>query len=680
MSRHATFNIPVSDDTLYNDAYVTWLMHFDGPQGSAYAIDYSRKRNGPVVISNGTISAGGKFGPTSLALNSQNGLCYSPVNLDNSFNLSDNDFTIDWWEYCHDNTVARPSFEWDTLGIVYVPMLVGWGTDALYFYASNDQATWNLAASLPMGNRQVGAWCHRAIVRKGGTFYTFQNGILQGTQAVGGNGVFNICTYGPCLGAWTNPGGYAYMYGHIDEFRVSNGIARWTANFTPPNAQYGPEPDLNTVLLMHFDNLADSSQYKRGLATASGGAVISSITPTPFGGAFSLYLNRAAQCYISYPDHAHWVIGTQDFTADAWVYISDYPAAGDNYGIITQMDGAGDYSNRHLMLYINSDGAVVSDANNAGVQVYFTGSPGAAVPFNTWTHVAVVRNGTAVQIYVNGTLRSGFAIPAGTSFKDYTGPLRIGGMGDAGENRFKGYIDEVRFVIGKALWTAEFTPPAELLPLNPDKTVLLLHFDGNFNDSSRERQVVQKATAVIDIQQKKFGTAAALFGGNNLCYVPTAPASMNFGAGDFTIDCWFRDSGPLGTNRGLFGRCHPNLTELTCGALLGTDNRMQCWFGKTGSDWVTQGVVGVHDVTQNVWHHWAVTRQNGVFRSYLDGILDAGPNDYGNFPIYVSTWSFVIGAIGNNTNYWTGYIDEFRITMGRALWTANFTPPIQPGS
>jgi hypothetical protein len=81
-----------------------------------------------------------------------------------------------------------------------------------------------------------------------------------------------------------------------------------------------------------------------------------------------------------------------------------------------------------------------------------------------------------------------------------------------------------------------------------------------------------------------------------------------------------------------------------------------------------------------VWHHWAVTRQNNAFRSYLDGVLDAGPNDYGAFPIYVSTWSFVIGAIGNNTNYWTGYIDEFRVTKGKALWTANFTPPAQPGN
>jgi len=241
-------------------------------------------------------------------------------------------------------------------------------------------------------------------------------------------------------------------------------------------------------------------------------------------------------------------------------------------------------------------------------------------------------------------------------------------------------MDELRITKGKALWTANFTPPAEPAPINPDKTVLLLHFDGNFKDSSQERQVVQQSTAVIDIQQKKFGTAAALFGGSNLCYVPTTPASLNFGVNDFTIDCWIRDSGALGTNRGLFGRCSPGLVDLTCGALLGTDNRMQCWFGKTGTDWVVQGVVGIHDVTQNAWHHWAVTRQNGVFRSYLDGILDAGPNDYGNFPIYVSTWSFVIGAIGNNANYWTGYVDEFRITMGRALWTANFTPPIQPGS
>jgi len=125
--------------------------------------------------------------------------------------------------------------------------------------------------SVPMGTRQMNTWAHRALVRKGGYFYTFENGVLKAQAAVGGSGVFNIATYGPCVGCWPRSDGYYYFWGYIDEFRVSNGIARWTANFTVPVVgTYVPDPDMNTVLLMHFDDLTDASQYKRGAIQTAG--------------------------------------------------------------------------------------------------------------------------------------------------------------------------------------------------------------------------------------------------------------------------------------------------------------------------------------------------------------------------------------------------------------------------
>jgi hypothetical protein len=41
--------------------------------------------------------------------------------------------------------------------------------------------------------------------------------------------------------------------GYIDELRISKGIARWTANFTPPAAPY-TEADSYTKLMFHFDS------------------------------------------------------------------------------------------------------------------------------------------------------------------------------------------------------------------------------------------------------------------------------------------------------------------------------------------------------------------------------------------------------------------------------------------
>ena len=42
------------------------------------------------------------------------------------------------------------------------------------------------------------------------------------------------------------------MNGYLDEFRLSKGIARWTANFTPPNRPYST---LNDEFVTDLDNL-----------------------------------------------------------------------------------------------------------------------------------------------------------------------------------------------------------------------------------------------------------------------------------------------------------------------------------------------------------------------------------------------------------------------------------------
>jgi hypothetical protein len=684
MSNRLGFKIS-QDDTRYNDAYVTWLAHFDTVAGTlpaaTYIVDHSAKQNGRIALSDncqfGASTGIGGAGTSIYFPN--NALAYSPVNIDNSFNLSDNDFTIDWWEYAVGDTgVYHPSFVWDTLGNIYSPMLVGWGDNtALYFYASNDAATWNLAAAVPMGTRQMNTWAHRALVRKSGYFYTFENGVLKAQAAVGGSGVFNIATYGPCLGCWPRSDGYYYFWGYIDEFRVSNGIARWTANFSLPAAAspsvlYKPDPDLATVLLMHFDSSwADASQYKRGAASTFAGLTFS-IAQSKFGRISARF--DGLDDYMSFPDNVHWTIG-DDYTIDLWLRPEAIPAAGQAGCILSHLAG-----NSGWIFMLLSDGSVTFLQRNTGGDYSVYGST--LLVINNWYHIAFVRAAQVSKVYINGVGGTPLTTPV---FSAPNASALFAGMWGAGTSYpFKGFMDELRITYGKALWTADFTPPTDVHGATGEKTVLLLHFNGDVKDSSPKRQVVQKATALLSTAQSKFGGSSAIFSGGQLCYVPTAPADLNFGYEDFTIDFWFYSTGAAGTNRALFGRCNPSLGELAIGCYIGTANRLVCSFGKTGdttgTEWLAQMTYGKVDVTQNTWHHYAVMRRNNVFSQYLDGVIDSDLQDYGAWPIFVSTWSFVIGALGNNNNYWTGYIDEFRVTKGKALWTANFTPPTQPGS
>jgi hypothetical protein len=81
----------------------------------------------------------------------------------------------------------------------------------------------------------TGVWYHFALARNGTSHKLFHNG----TQA--GSTVTATYTW-PNLASVLFIGGYngssSPLNGWLDEFRISKGIARWTANFIPPSSEY----------------------------------------------------------------------------------------------------------------------------------------------------------------------------------------------------------------------------------------------------------------------------------------------------------------------------------------------------------------------------------------------------------------------------------------------------------
>jgi len=75
----------------------------------------------------------------------------------------------------------------------------------------------------------------------------------------------------------------------------------------------------------------------------------------------------------------------------------------------------------------------------------------AAVPLNTWTHLALTFDGGNERLYVNGTLVRTAAVSG--AMESAYGALRIGGNAVWGEY-FRGLIDEVR-IYNRALDASE---------------------------------------------------------------------------------------------------------------------------------------------------------------------------------------------------------------------------------
>jgi len=220
--------VPPSDD----DAYTVSMLHFDGDNGGTTFTD----AQGKTWTGTGTAqtsSAQKAYGTTSLLLDGNSDYISTPDSDDFAFGTGD--FTIDFWFWPLEVNRNRHTIfsQYQDANNYIVVSLVTTNIQMLAYVDSSPVASWVMStAQLSWADR----WCHVAIARSGGVPKLFVNGIDQ-AWAKTGSGVLPNLTGDIIIGA-RNIGGTIdrYAYGYIDEFRVSKGIARWTANFAPGRA------------------------------------------------------------------------------------------------------------------------------------------------------------------------------------------------------------------------------------------------------------------------------------------------------------------------------------------------------------------------------------------------------------------------------------------------------------
>lgn len=226
--KEATFPFPmfVPGGIGGNDAFTTLLLHCDGANASTSFPDASATAN--TVTANGAAqvaTAQSKFGGASASFNNSASSYLSAPN-NTALQFGTGDFTIDGWVYI--NTLK----DYNTLASRRAASGVGW----VLFINSIGALRWsdNTNASDSADTLTAGAWHHVAWSRSGSNNYLFINGGVPTTFSNSTN--FNG-TESLLVGLDGNGMGFP-MNGYIDEFRISKGIARWTAAFTPPTQPY----------------------------------------------------------------------------------------------------------------------------------------------------------------------------------------------------------------------------------------------------------------------------------------------------------------------------------------------------------------------------------------------------------------------------------------------------------
>jgi hypothetical protein len=209
-------------------------LHFSGSNNSTTFIDNSP--NNVTVSANGNVkitssiskfgSGSGFFDGTSDYLSFVSGATV----------FGSSDFTIEFWANFSDVGAFRPllSRRSDCVNVANIALEINRQSDntidaRLYVSSTATQVTSTTTTA-------INTWYHIATARSGNIYYLFINGNLQTSASI--------------VGSVNNPGDTNYigirptcngtlsMFGYIDEFRITKGIARYTSSFTTQSLQF----------------------------------------------------------------------------------------------------------------------------------------------------------------------------------------------------------------------------------------------------------------------------------------------------------------------------------------------------------------------------------------------------------------------------------------------------------
>jgi len=655
-----------------NFEYNTLLLNGDGTNGAQNNTFLDSSTNNFTITRNGNTTQGSfsPYGPNWSSYFGDSGtsgnVITTTLGAGGAFGTAD--FTVECWAYMFYNlgSGANPyiidtrtntawSFSWNYNG----------GSDATQLSWANASGT-VLQTSTPMPLNQ---WNHCAYVRASGVGTIYLNGVSVASYTDTTDYATNVTT--AYIGKRYS--GNSTIPGYLSNFRIVKGTAVYTTAFTPPTV---PLTAVSGTQLLTFQSnrFIDNSSNNLAL-TITGNISIQRFSPfnptatydpAVIGG--SGYFDGSGDNLTPSGADTACAMGLGDWTVEAWIYLT--VSGGTPFVFDTLPSGSG--ATTGLRLRLNS-------SNQAQLWQYASAvlTSSTAVAINGWTHVAFVRNTITTTVYINGTASGTY-----TDLGNYTcGTNRpmIGSDGyDSGNSSsFTGYITNLRFVKGTAVYTSSFTPPTAPLTAITNTSLLTNMVNAGIPDLAMMNNLQTVGNAQVSTSVKKYGTGSLSFNGTNSGLSSPSIPTTAFGTGDFTVEAWvnFNANLPYLDGDGLYAAC-----------LFGqaTTNGLCLIFRSATSSAPTQlnfVVFGVGNVATglsmslNTWYHIAVVRQNGTVYIYLNGVSQGSFASVTNFATSVSTIGYL--NVGGFYDYFSGNIDDFRITKGYARYPSGttFTPP-----
>ena len=278
--------------------------------------------------------------------------------------------------------------------------------------------------------------------------------------------------------------------------------------------------------------------------------------------------------------------------------------------------------------------------------------------------------------------------PAGQGCTDTSGTWVIGGTNDTsnGYYMYKGYLSDVRFVVGTAVYTGNFYPPTGPLTqtggtynngsgnvntsITAGHTKLLLNFTDSKLIDQGSNVNYKSSGSVGSTGLQKYSVPSLEFNtsGDHLT-IPTNTQFQKWSPNDnwlgyapspFTVECWVYLNSFDTSNLPFIWSAHDSsgAPEISFDS-----SRNPTWkWGNTNR--ITSSIA----VALTTWTHIAITRDHGTTKMYVDGVLAGSVADTTDYQGH-GDFTYTLGRQKQNAaKRLVGYISQFKITQGEAIY------------
>ena len=336
-------------------------------------------------------------------------------------------------------------------------------------------------------------------------------------------------------------------------------------------------------------------------------------------------------------------MGTGDFTVECWIHPRSTSAV--DASLFVTHDGSTYFA-------FNFDPGGEFNIYLSASSVALTAEEG-LIEYDKWNHVALVRYGNVVKVYVNGLSIGSINHTGSVGYSAASTTLcRIGGAGGSTAGAL--YMQDYRIYKGVAKYTDTFTCGSQNSSVVPDSP----------------------SGIAVSRKFKPSISGSVGFEGTNSKLVAPHHTDLNATNQDFCFEAFIY---PVGSTSN-FGFVFAKGVALQI-AWNDTNaySRMTCYLGSAGGgtyDIANDFNSGTGSVPMHQWSHFAFVRSSGTLKWYINGIEKASTSISGT--IHANTDDFNIGAYSSTSYEFKGSISNVRITIGQAVYTSNFTTPTEP--